>query len=230
MLLFVIILVGLLAYGISTRTDVQPSSADIAIVVDNSSSQVIRCDALPVMALAEMQPMNLGKRSELSVFKLGSPESSFEPVPTLRSKNLPRRGVSLAGKGAKLRKDIERACAESIKPVDYSSIYRAAQVTLEHLQRKGEGNPDTPSKLVLVTDMEETVSSDQLESGNAQKLPNAGIDVVICGYAVTDGGGPRGPRTDALIAKWRARFADPARVTFKPYCEGWTAPPTRKKE
>lgn len=194
-----------------------PPPAHLAMVIDNSTSQSLQCEALPAIALDALSDMPLGKHSRFSVFTLGSPASSYEPVMALDTA-APRKGGSMYG--GSFKDELKRACG-GFSQVDASSIFRAVQVALDHLRGEGCGASLPSCKLLVESDGEETVARSFYKSGTGKgALPNDGITVLWCGYAATEGGGgPRGEQSDALISKWRRAFANPAGVTFKPFCQ-----------
>ena len=212
---------ALFLYLIFSRTAADtaaPPPAHLAMVIDNSTSQSLNCDALPELALGALSDMRIGKRSRLSVFTLGSAASSWEPVIVV-DEAAPRKGGStFAGSFAA---DLTRACA-GFPQVTASSIYRAVQVALGHLHGEGCGAGAGPCKLLVESDAEENVTRSFYKTGKAGQgtpLDNNGVNVIWCGYAVTEGGGgPRGEQTDALLQRWRQSFSNPD-VVFKPYCK-----------
>jgi len=192
------------------------------MVIDNSASQNLNCEALPVIALDALSGMHIGKRSRISIFTLGSPVSSWEPVKAI-DMAAPRKGGSMFG--GSFTDELKKACA-GFAQVDSSSIFRALQVAVEHLRGEGCGEAGVPCKLVIESDGEENVTRAFYapaggEGKGVPSINNTGIRVIWCGYAVTDGGGaPRGERTNALLTRWRAAFTEPSNVTFKPFCAG----------
>lgn len=195
-----------------------PAAEHLAMVFDNSISQKLACETLPATVLAGLSGMSIRKGSRVTIFTLGSPASSWEPVKVL-DMAAPRKGGMMFG-GGSFEGELQRACA-GITQVSASSIYRAVEVALDHLRGEGGG------KLIIESDGEENVTRGPLRrgakggAGKGAALNNTGIRVSWCGFAVTDGGGgPRGEQTDALLARWRDAFTDPSAVTFRPFCEG----------
>lgn len=223
LLMFMVVLGGLgyLLYARMHRAVPPMKPAHLALIVDNSISQHVDCASMPALVKAMPRGMQLGNGSTVSVFTLGSKEkSSFEPVQQLPP-------TPIGGGGSNFGKhDLEervRSVCAHFGEVPKSSIYRAVRVVLDHLKTLGCGSPNTPPcRLWLRSDMDETVSIERFRGANgAASLTNQGTEVVICDYAVAEGGGgPRGDKSDHLIDAWRANFTNPEIVTFMPFCPG----------
>jgi hypothetical protein len=196
-----------------------PPAENLVAVLDNSVSQngSANCEALAAMVKAETAKMHLGAKSRFSLLTLGDAHDSFEPVRQLDRKI----SAGMFGQ-SQLVSDIKKACA-GFTQVPASSIFRAVQVSLNYLHGLGV-SPDSRSRLILESDLEENIERRFFGKGAMKTvipvLDNTNIDVIACGYAVTESGGPRGPHTDALLARWRTLFKDQSRLTFLPYCEG----------
>ena len=194
----------------------------VIIIKDNSTSQEMNCDALPGTVKSELLEAEYpAKTSTVKLFSLGDAASAYEPVERWTG-NIPRVGISNFAIGD-FAADLKNACLQ-IPSTPTSSIWRAAQVALEDLNAHGCGKPGIVCKLVLISDLEETVSRPFLRGGGApQKLQNQAVNVVVCGYASTkSAAGPRGEQVEALMGKWRASFAGPT-VVFRPYCDALRA-------
>lgn len=211
--------VGLLATAL-IQTPPMPDSPPSAWVEDNSISRPKpRCEDLPAAIDEELESFPAGKDSTFTFFAISQDSSSsYEPVP-LFSGTLPPHGNAIGlfedGKADRFRRGLTEACA-AIKPVRTSSIFRAVQVALQHLQvTKGE----TTAHLIVRTDLAENISRRLARNGGPPPLENEGITVTFCGTAQTSGGGgPRGEEVERLTKLWREAFTEPGRVVFKPYC------------
>jgi hypothetical protein len=196
--------------------------SDLALIVDNSTSQNVDCDEVAALAGSGLDELTIGKSSHLFVYTLGTDENAYEPMPRL---DIPlERG---SGGKRKAMRQVAKACS-SFGTVDSSSIFRAVEVALDQLQTRGLSG----SRLILRSDLGENVDR-RLAYKYTKKnalLRNAGIEILVCGVAMTnEGGGPRGARADALEKTWRAAFATPSEVTIEPFCPGQHASETASR-
>ena len=212
-LIFAVMLLAV-AGVIWSRVGVEPPAkgSDIALLIDNSSSENLDCAAVAALASSQLKEITVGKASHLMLFTLGDASNSYEPKPEL---DLPLK----PGPGGirKATHAVAKACG-SFGVVNSSSIFRATELLLGQLQTRGLNG----SKLVLQSDLEENVDKRVLHKATKKTalLNNTGIKTLICGYAVTNMGSPRGEHADKLLNTWRSDFAEPKQVTFEPFCPG----------
>ncbi|HVW11306.1 MAG TPA: hypothetical protein VHC90_22125 [Bryobacteraceae bacterium] len=226
-LLLLALVIAAVAYGLHSRTEAgkRPVRTFNAVAIDdNSDSQPTDCAKFAAMVADHVEPMeNRTSKSALYILSLGSPKTSFEPVPEATIPIPPSAGTNFGGKtdiygGAKV------AC-ERMKPVPLSPIYRAVEVGLQIIKTRGSGGI-----ILLSSDGEETTERRYFGATKVSppSLINDNVRFLMCGYAATlVGGGPRSSRTGQLLDQWRQRFSQPALVTFEPYC---FAPPREAED
>lgn len=205
-----------IGYRIRTRWgDIQAPSAQgtsLSVLIDNSASQTVDCAEITELVRAGLGGIEVGKSSHLTLYTLGSQETSYEPIPRLNIRL--ERGPSGIRKATR---KTTSACT-GIPTVSGSSIFRAVQVALDQLQSGGGKG----SRLWVRTDLDENVDRRLFaKHGKAAILNNVGIPVVFCGIASTaQGGGPRGAQADGMVKTWRAAFIAPDLVQMQPFCPG----------
>jgi hypothetical protein len=217
-LVFLLLVAGLIGWRVWSRRDALSTppapGADVAVIVDNSSSQNLDCSGLSTLVRTALSEAEIGKASQLAIYTLGSSESSYEPV---------RQLVMHVEKGAsgarKATRKAEQVC-RAFPVTDGSSIFRAVEVVLDQLQSRGLQG----SRLYMETDLEENAEKKRLLRKHGKKnapLHNAGVMTSICGVAATtERQGPRGAHANLLEKQWLAAFADPKAVSISPFCPG----------
>jgi hypothetical protein len=221
-------------WRIQARSEAAPPG-HLGLVWDTSTSVPRNCDALVATVRSAIDRLHVAKGSRFALITTGSTASRYEPVLALET-DIPSGGRNIfGGVGAgKTREEfygeVKRAC-EAFGPADGSSIFRAAEIAIDHV--RGFGCADASDCHVIVsTDLEENVNDTVRKrvlrgaapSGAVALLDNAGLSVTFCGY--TQSSIPGGPRTEAhaLVEGWRGLFSQP--VVFRPYCDAPTPPAT----
>lgn len=201
-----------------------PPPGHLAAVVDTSTSVPRNCDALVATVKAELGNLNITKGSHFALITTGSSASKFEPVLALDTE-IPRNTIFGGANGGNTREEffgqIKHAC-EQFSAADGSSIFRAAEIGIEHMRTFGCADASN-CHLIISSDLEENMN-DAIrtrvyrgsEPASPALLDNTGIAITFCGYTQTTESG--GPRTEAqsLVDGWKRLFKHP--VTFRPYC------------
>jgi hypothetical protein len=158
------------------------------------------------------------------------------PLPAIR-KALEGRGETLQQR-REIVADLREKC-QHLRPTAISPIFLGVKQAIAGLRADGckEGSH---CRALVDSDLEENVEVSIKETLNLVRnakivlptpLDNRGIEISFCGLAATTGrvlhssrreirsGASRdSDRDDRLREVWRSLFADPAAVSFRPYC------------
>jgi hypothetical protein len=212
-----------------------PMPVYAVVVSDASASKASRCVDMMGNAERAFLDVRRDQRSSMSILLTGDSTTALEPV-QLTLPPIPfATGKVLEGRAAESRRrngfldEVRRLC-EAAEAVQVSSIYMAIRRGAEQLRRRATAQEGT-AMLLASTDLNETASRAiavalrEPAGTPLRHLPahidNTGVDVLICGYAATNGrpGASRTPdRADRLIEVWSALFTDPDAVRFDPFC------------
>lgn len=231
--------VGFLAFAVwfvrwrfQARSEAPPPG-HLAAVLDTSTSVPRNCDGLVATVKAELDDINVDKGSRFALITTGSTASQYEPVLALDIEIPRKTGLSVTG--ARKGRDefygqIKRAC-EGLTTADGSSIFRAAEIAIEHVRTFGCADK-SDCRLIISSDLEENINdtvrkrvyNNSQPAASSALLDNTDITVTFCGYTQTnESGGPR-TKAQALLDGWKRLFKHP--VTFRPYCDTADKPPT----
>ena len=233
--------VGFVAWRIETvRTRETPH---FEIVKDPSASHGAVCESLVDLTGRVLEENSAGPGSTITVLILGDQSTADEPW-RMGAYSVPSVRKVLEGRSAKLRqqqevlRDISGKC-QALRRTTVSPIFLGVTRAVADLHARG-CKPTSHCQLFVDTDLEENVEptikkallkDDDPKHISLSSVDNAGIGVVFCGVAVTDGrvrdrsenaarqfvtrGADRLKRTQEI---WRSLFAEPGSVDFEPYC------------
>ena len=213
------------------------------IVKDPSASHGAGCESLVGLTGHVLEASTASPGSTITVLILGDQSTASEPW-RMGAYSVPSVRKVLEGRSAKLwqqqqiQRDISGKC-QALRRTTISPIFLGVTQAVADLHAHG-CKPTSHCKLFVDSDLEENVEPSITtrlnKTGGRQRvsLPrvdNAGIDVVFCGVAVTDGRirdvaskGARkfvthdSDRVNLLQDLWRSLFDQPALVRFEPYC------------
>jgi hypothetical protein len=229
-----LLIAGILGWFVYTRIQAiaeRPASGLIVSITDTSVSVPRDCNALVDIVRTKANGMYIGPDSNASFLTTGRAGSSYEPELILQTRIPPKSGASIvsgAGTGQTREGFYQqvRAACEGFVDADASSIHRAVEIGLNHLQARCTNGADCV--LILNSDLIENANfavaqhlglvRSKRKVDPPAKLDNTGVSVTVCGYVVNTGGS--GPRTDgaALLERFRSLFVRPETVVFLPYC------------
>ena len=217
------------------------------IVQDPSASHGNGCESLIGLAEQVLDTHGATAGSTLTVLVMGDQSTASEPwrmgtysVPTVRK--------VLEGRSARVRqqheilRDISGKC-RSLRRTSISPIFLGVTQAVADLHARG-CKATSHCQLFVDTDLEENVEpaikrallkNDGPKHISLSPVDNAGIGVIFCGVAVTDGrihdraenaarqfitrDSNRAKRTQEI---WRSLFAESGTVRFEPYCPNST--------
>jgi hypothetical protein len=223
--------VGWRLYGI--RHAAPP--AYVALVHDDSGSEVAGCPAVRSIAVGALKLPNVANGSQFALIATGDKDNGYDGK-LLHVFDIPVSRRVMEGREAEKRRQnefgdaVKKACeGEPRKAV--SPIFGAVKNALDHV-RANRCGPSGACYVYVVTDGEENVDplmrSALAGSKAALKkltgtIPNEGIHVSFCGFAQTRVPGhgsslTRNSPVERLQAVWTAVFSAPALVSIAPYC------------
>jgi len=218
------------------------------IVEDPSASHWDgKCESLIGLTKQVLQTNDAASGSTLTILALGDKSTANEPrrigaypIPTLRK--------VLEGKSGRLRyqqeilRDVSDKC-QHLRRTTISPIFLGVTQGIADLRARG-CKPTSHCKLFSDSDGKENAEPSIrkiLETSDGQKhtslpqIDNTGIEVVLCGVAVTDGrisdlaekGGRKfvtgdSDRVHRMQEVWQSLFTEPTAVRFEPYCPNST--------
>jgi len=218
------------------------------IVEDPSASHWDgKCESLLGLTEQVLQTNDADSGSTLTVLVLGDKSTANEPR-RIGAYSIPMLRKVLEGKSGRLRyqqeilRDLSDKC-QHLRRTTISPIFLGVTQGITDLRARG-CKPTSHCKLFSDSDGKENAEPlirKMLDANDGQKhislpqIDNFGIEVVLCGVAVTDGrisdlaekGGRKfvtgdSDRVHRVEEVWRSIFAEPALVRFEPYCPNST--------
>jgi hypothetical protein len=217
------------------------------LVEDASASHWGGCESLVGMTEQVLQKNGAASDSTLTVLVLGDQSTANEPW-RMGTYSIPTVRKVLEGRLGRMRheqeilNDILRKC-QRLRRTTTSPIFLGVTQAVADLRARGCA-AESHCELFVDSDLAENVElsirkmlspNDSKRSISPTRVDNAGIDIVLCGIAVTDGriydvttkGTRKSVRSDServyrIQEVWRSLFAEPAIVTFEPYCPNAT--------
>lgn len=244
-ILFCVGSVGFVGWRVHAVRNVE--TPHFEIVEDPSASHANGCESLLSVAGQELETNGAAPGSTLTVLVLGDQSTANEPW-RLGSYSVPTLRKVLEGKSGKLRReqeilsDIANKC-QHLRRTTISPIFLGTTQGVADLHARG-CKATSHCGFFVDTDGEENAElsirkmleqNDGRERVSLPRVDNAGIDVVFCGVAVTDGRihGPTekgfqkfatrdSGRVRRIEEVWRSLFTEPETVRFEPYCPNST--------
>jgi hypothetical protein len=186
--------------------------------------------------------------STLALMAMGKAAHDPEPDVAFRGK-IPIPSDDAQGRTAKQRQYAEErdaflaelalACNQ-IAAAPYTPLYRLVRQGLADLKAASACPPGGRCLFLIKTDLAEDVDplltallgqaaedpNVPAPAGLAASLDNTGVEIVVCGTSEIRPG-KRTAKSASLDARqriWRELFADPASVSFHPFCRAFDAP------
>jgi hypothetical protein len=234
--IILIVLIGLLGAAIKWRLDLRGTrplapSGHLMIGRDTSTSYPNDCEQIVNQQVsAAIEAVPAGKDSTFSfIVTGGGATSSYEPRLVLSGISLPlaehgtvmrvrRGGISRA----EFFKHVRAAC-DGLATEDSTSVYRTIEVGLAHLRPRCQD--EGLCLFLIATDLGETVNRNVANylHGTARqpdipKLDLGYVRLVVCGYAVTAGGGAPVESGQRRLERFRSLFNGD--IELLPYCDG----------
>lgn len=237
---------GLVVFGVTAwRVHAIHSRAvsHVSIMEDLSASHPAGCSSVLGIAEQVFDKHAVSPGSSLTVLAVGDESTANEPR-LLARYPIPVTRRIMEGAGAAIKQqqeildDLKPRCGK-LQPTMDSPIFQGIQQAVAELRSRGCEN-GSDCNLWIDSDLEENaVTSIQaiLTDPKSKRrplptpLPNDGIRVTFCGWALTAGRivdtsgreirkvSPRDPgHEDVLRRTWTELFTKPELVTFHPYC------------
>jgi hypothetical protein len=217
------------------------------LVEDASASHWGGCESLVGMTEQVLRKNGAASDSTLTVLVLGDQSTANEPW-RMGTYSIPTVRKVLEGRSGRLQheqeilNDISRKC-QRLRRTTTSPIFLGVTQAVADLRARGCA-ATSHCELFVDTDLAENVEpsirkmlsqNENKRSISPSRVDNAGIDVVLCGIAVTDGRiydltakeTRKSVRSDServyrIQEVWRSLFAEPTIVRFEPYCPNTT--------
>ncbi len=199
-----------------------PPPAQLAIIIDASSSMQRDCIAVQNIARRAVSMTGVKSGSTLTIIRTGDEATKLEPQlvfqdaipgPVGAGPFSGHRRAQIAGNSFANR--AKSACAD-IDRTNQSPIVKAVRRGLAHLSGLG-CTRESGCLLVVISDLQDNdeLAPTRRNAKAPAVLDNTGIRVALCGFSGTVQDGSAG-NTDALLATWKGLFVEP--VKFAPFC------------